>query len=99
MYYSTPYENIQSDVDDCLSKDVLENYKVKYALSPELLDEFIFTKNGEDGWSRRILKKYKGISVLIILNSLLTPKSDEYPLPFFENIESRIKTSFTICCS
>lgn len=76
-----------------------QNHKVKYVRLPELLDEFILAKNEADGSFRRLIKKYKGVDLLIIDEWLLTPLPDEHTLTLFEIIESRLKTASTIFCS
>lgn len=76
-----------------------QQYKVKYVRLPELLDEFITSKNKADGSFRRLIKKYKKIELLIIDEWLLTTLPDEHTLTLFEIIESRLKTSSTIFCS
>lgn len=76
-----------------------QQYKVKYVRLPELLDEFVTSKNKADGSFRRLIKKYKKIELLIIDEWLLTTLPDEHTLTLFEIIESRLKTSSTIFCS
>lgn len=76
-----------------------QQYRVKYARLPELLDEFITAKNEADGSFRRLIKKYKKVDLLIIDEWLLTKLPEEHTLALFEIIESRLKTASTIFCS
>ncbi len=72
-------------------------FAVKYMRMPELLSDLAIARG--DGSYKRVINKYKKISLLIIDEWLLLPLSNNEARDLLEIIEARHKNASTIFCS
>lgn len=72
-------------------------FTVKYIRLPELLTDLAIARG--DGSYKKIIRKYKKVSLLILDEWLLAPLSNTEARDLLEIIESRHKNASTIFCS